>query len=75
MALKITCRDIFINPETGDVWKEGDSYKRENLGRTLREISKNGFEEFYTGETAKNLVKDIQEAGGIITLEDLKNYR
>ena len=57
------------------MWKEGDSYKRENLGRTLREISKNGFEEFYTGETAKNLVKDIQEAGGIITLEDLKNYR
>ena len=39
------------------------------------EIAKNGVDEFYSGETAKNLVNDIQNAGGIITLDDLKNYR
>ena len=27
------------------------------------------------GETAKNLVADIQAAGGIITLEDMVNYQ
>ena len=27
------------------------------------------------GETAKNLVADIQAAGGIITLEDMANYQ
>ena len=66
---------IFINPETGNVWQEGDTYKRENLGYTLMEIAKNGVDEFYSGETARKLVKDIQDAGGIITLDDLKSYR
>ena len=73
--MRTILRKIFINPKTGDVWQEGDTYKRENLGYTLMEIAKNGVDEFYTGETAKNLVNDIQNAGGIITLGDLKNYR
>ena len=73
--MRTILRKIFINPKTGDVWQEGDTYKRENLGYTLMEIAKNGVDEFYTGETAKNLVNDIQNAGGIITLDDLKNYR
>ena len=68
-------RKIFINPETGEVWQEGDTYKRENLGYTLMEIAENGVDEFYSGETARKLVKDIQNAGGIITRDDLKNYR
>lgn len=73
--MRTILRKIFINPKTGDVWQEGDTYKRENLGYTLMEIAKNGVDEFYSGETAKNLVNDIQNAGGIITLDDLKNYR
>ena len=39
------------------------------------EIAKNGVDEFYSGETARKLVKDIKDAGGIITLDDLKSYR
>ncbi len=67
-------RAVFINPNTTDVWQEGDKYKRLNLAKTLERIADNGAEEFYSGETGQNLVKDIQEAGGIITLDDLKNY-
>ena len=67
-------REIFFNPETNDTWNEGDYYKRENLAKTLEKIAENGVEEFYTGETGKNFVGDIQKAGGIISMDDLKNY-
>ena len=41
--------------------------------RTL-EIIRDYPDSFYSGELAKSIVKDIQDGGGIITLEDLKNY-
>ena len=37
-------------------------------------ILKNGKSEFYEGETAEKLVDYLQSKGGIMTLEDLKNY-
>ena len=45
-----------------------------NFTRTL-EIIRDNPDSFYTGELANDIVKDIQDGGGIITLEDLKNYR
>ena len=66
---------MFINPKTGDVWKEGDTYKRVSFGRTLQKIAKNGVDEFYAGETGQKFIDDIRNAGGIITLEDLRNYK
>ena len=59
---------------TGDVWQEGDTYKRKSFGRTLQKIAQNGVDEFYVGETAKKLIGDVTKAGGIITLEDLRSY-
>ena len=44
------------------------------FAKTL-EIIRDDPDSFYTGNLAKDIVKDIQENGGIITLEDLKNYR
>lgn len=43
------------------------------LAKTLRSIAKNP-DDFYTGSLAENVVKDIQDAGGIMTLDDLANY-
>ncbi len=54
--------------------KAGDTIKNPVLAATLRRIAQNGREEFYEGETAQKLVDFMQKHGGIITLEDLKNY-
>ncbi|TRY70401.1 hypothetical protein TCAL_02843 [Tigriopus californicus] len=64
----------FVNPATNQTWKEGDFYKCEDLADTLERIATHGADDFYTGQIAKNLVKDIQSAGGIISMEDMKNY-
>ncbi|HEY4629547.1 MAG TPA: gamma-glutamyltransferase [Flavobacterium sp.] len=55
-------------------FKENDVIKYPALAATLKRISKNGRDEFYKGETAKILVKYLQEKGAIITLEDLAKY-
>ena len=57
-----------------NAWKEKDTIKHIALAATLSRIQKNGRDEFYKGETAKRLVKFMQENGGIITLEDLEKY-
>lgn len=68
-------REIFYNPETNTTWKEGEKYKNLALAETFKRIAANGSDEFYSGQTAENLVADLQKLGGIITLEDMKNYK
>lgn len=51
-----------------------DTLKNIALAQTLTRIAKNGRDEFYKGETAKQLVNYLQEKGSIITLEDLERY-
>ncbi len=68
-------REIYINPDTNDTWKEGDTYRRPNFADTLARIAKLGFQEFYQGRTGQNFVKDLSQLGGIISLQDLKDYK
>ncbi|KAL6456219.1 hypothetical protein MHYP_G00347610 [Metynnis hypsauchen] len=72
IAGRHSTRQLFVDAE-GNMLKEGDTVKYEKLADTLEKIAERGAEEFYTGETAKNLITDIQEAGGSITLEDLRS--
>lgn len=55
--------------ETGEIWKQPD------LAKTLKRIQKNGEAEFYSGRTAELIIAAIRQFGGIMTMEDLKNYR
>ncbi|TMW52364.1 hypothetical protein DOY81_002531 [Sarcophaga bullata] len=67
--------EIFLK-EDGSLYKEGDIMKRPVLGNTLERIANNKVDEMYgDGETGRIFTEDIQEMGGIITHEDLKNYK
>ena len=73
-------KEVFIDPKTGEPWKEGDIYTNKDLANTLEKLAEAGDrgEEnlgFYTGEIGKNLVKDLKELGGIITMKDMKGYK
>ena len=46
-------KEIFVNPQTGDVWRYGDIFSWPNLAKTYEKIAKNGAEEFYSGDTMK----------------------
>ena len=63
-------REIFVNPQTGDVWNYGDIFSWPNLAKTYEKIAKNGGEEFYSGETMKLMMKDLQIFESIISEDD-----
>lgn len=56
-------------------WKAGDLLVQKELAETLKLIQKSGAKGFYEGKTAELLVSEIKRGNGIITAEDLKNYK
>jgi gamma-glutamyltranspeptidase / glutathione hydrolase len=56
-------------------YKAGETLKQTDLADTLERIQKEGARGFYEGETAKRLEADMTAHGGLITAEDLKNYK
>ncbi len=56
-------------------WYPGDILKQPELEQTLRRIQQDGLAGFYSGKTADLIVQEMKRSGGIITAEDLKNYK
>lgn len=56
-------------------WKAGDVLIQKDLAETLKLIQKQGLKGFYEGKTAELLVSEMKRGNGIITSEDLKNYK
>lgn len=66
---------MYVNPATGEVWNEGDYITEPTLAKTLDIIAEEGPRAIHNGSLTARLVQDIQSFGGIITEDDLKNYR
>lgn len=58
-----------------DRWHAGDSVRYLDLGHTLERIRDQGAAGFYQGKTADDIVSEMQRGRGLITHEDLKNYK
>jgi gamma-glutamyltranspeptidase/glutathione hydrolase len=59
----------------GREFAPGDTLVQPDLARTLERIMNAGEADFYRGETAALIVAEMSRGGGIITAEDLREYR
>ena len=66
-------RKIFFR--NGSAVAENTILKREDLAQTLEQIATKGKKGFYEGEVAQKIVDAMNNNGGFISLEDLKNYK
>jgi gamma-glutamyltranspeptidase / glutathione hydrolase len=64
---------IFLND--GSLFKVGDTLRQPELAATIKRIAQKGSDEFYKGETAQMLARDMAAMGGLITLDDLAQYQ
>ena len=58
-----------------DKWKPAYILFQKDLAETLKLIQKYGAKGFYEGKTAELIVAEMKRGNGIITLNDLKNYK
>jgi gamma-glutamyltranspeptidase / glutathione hydrolase len=61
--------------KNGTPYPAGEIFKQADLARTLQRIADEGPAGFYEGETAALLEKEMKANNGLITRDDLKNYK
>ena len=61
--------------KNGVPYQMGDTLKQPDLAKTLERIAESGPAGFYSGETAELIEKEMKSGGGLITKEDLANYK
>jgi gamma-glutamyltranspeptidase/glutathione hydrolase len=64
---------IFLKDGTFYDWNE--ILRQPDLARTLERIAHQGAKDFYEGETARIIAREMEKNGGLITLEDLREYQ
>nr|WP_317199476.1 gamma-glutamyltransferase [uncultured Psychrobacter sp.] len=66
-------KKVFFKPD-GSAYQPGERLKQPELARSLKLIAAQGADGFYKGETARKLVKAVNDAGGNMSVQDLANY-
>ena len=69
----LIAKKIFL--PNGKIPKIGDKFFNVPLANTLKKISKNGWEEFYCGETSEKIVNYLNKLGGFHSLEDFSSHK
>ena len=67
-------RALYCRPD-GTPKRVGDRVVNRDLGQVLRLVAKQGDAVFYEGEIAHAIAEDMRRHGGLLTLEDLRQWR
>jgi len=54
--------------------KEGELFKQQRLGATLRRLVIDGFDSFYRGPIARDIAADLERAGTPLSIKDLESH-
>ncbi|OAY64936.1 Gamma-glutamyltranspeptidase 3 [Ananas comosus] len=81
-AMKSNKQDILSDPglrevlaPKGKLLQANDTCYNHALANTLEVISVEGPQAFYNGTIGEKFIEDVKSAGGIATMDDLRNYR
>lgn len=67
--------DLLHNPETGQLYKEGEILRQPQLANTLESIARSGSMFFYNSSFTEEMVAELaSEYGSILRVEDFLNY-
>lgn len=58
----------------GRNWQAGDRFIQTELGETLQRIARYGRDGFYSGITARIIIRELRRHGGVMSLRDLREY-
>ena len=81
--LKAAAKELRKNPSAARIFMNsrgapltvGERLIQKDLGWSLEQLAKEGSKAFYEGSIGERIVADMKRRGGIITLEDMKNYQ
>ncbi|MEX2035536.1 MAG: gamma-glutamyltransferase [Xanthobacteraceae bacterium] len=65
---------IFLKPN-GTPLAQGDRLVQRDLAASLQAVARSGTGAFYQGAIAERIVATVRSAGGLMTTDDLANYR
>lgn len=73
---------LHLDPESkriflrdGKPYQAGELFKQPELAKTLEAVAERGAAGFYEGAVAQRIAEQFAAHGGLITIEDLRNYR
>ena len=65
---------VFFKPD-GSAYEVGERLYQPELAKSLKLIASQGKDGFYQGKTAEQIVKAVNDAGGIMNMQDFADYK
>src|SRR6266704_1611965 len=81
-SLRDSAESLSQFPDSKLIFLKGGSFydwnellRQTDLAHTLERIAREGAKDFYEGETARIIAREMEKNGGLITLADLRDYQ